>query len=91
MKLDNDYRIARDAHSWNLVYLRNRNKTQYHPNLKQALLAYLHVCLKPPVTAQHILKAISEAEQRIAEMIARSGLEGAETSKGKGGQGNVHK
>jgi hypothetical protein len=64
MKLDDNYRIVRDAHSWNLVSLKNRNKTQYHANLKQALIAYLHLCLKPPVTVQHIIKAISEAEER---------------------------
>jgi hypothetical protein len=88
MNLDDNYRIVRDAHSWNLVSLKNRNKTQYHPNLKQALLAYLHMCLKPPVTVQHILKAISEAEQRIADMVAGSNLDGAPTPKGKEGGRN---
>lgn len=88
MRLDNDYRIVRDAHSWNLVSLKNRNKVQYHPNLKQALFAYLNICIKPPVTVQHILKAISEAEQRIAEMVAGSNLEVKATPDEKGGNKN---
>lgn len=88
MRLDDDYRIARDAHSWNLVSLKNRNKTQYHPDLKHALLAYLDICIKPPVTVQHILTAISEAEQRIAKMVEGSSLKRAATPKGKGDGNN---
>lgn len=91
MKLDDDYRIVKDAHSWNLVTLKNRNKVQYHPNLKQALLAYLHICVRPPVTALHILKAISEAEQRIADMVAGLRVDGTATPKGKGGDKNGQK
>ncbi|MBX3265478.1 MAG: hypothetical protein KF831_02110 [Acidobacteria bacterium] len=86
MQLDANYRIVRDAHSWNLVYLKNPNKTQYHPNLKQALLAYLHLSLTPPITVQHLLKAISETEQRIEDMLAESCFEGAAKPKGKGGE-----
>ncbi len=84
MQLDDNYRIVRDAHSWNLVSLKNRNNTKYYANLKQALLAYLHLCVEPPITVQHVLKAISEAEQRIAQLVAGSSLDGAARPKGKG-------
>ncbi len=91
MQLDQNFRIVRDAHSWNLVSVKNRNHTQYHPNLKQALLAYLHLCIEPPVTVEHIIKAISETEQRIAEMVAGSNLERADKRFRKGAQKDASK
>ena len=82
MQLDDNYRIVRDARSWNLVSSRNRNDTPYHPNLKQALLAYLHICVTPPITVLHVLKAISDAERNIENMVSRLRLESSATPDG---------
>lgn len=78
IQLDENYRVEKDAASWNLIYEKqgdinpntgrpsmSRDVT-YHANLKQALVTYLDLSLEGSTDVQGVVAAISEAERRIA-------------------------
>lgn len=80
IKLDKNYRIEEDAHSWNLVYEgkgpvnpktgkpKKLYDISYHANLKQALSTYLDKSLKGSTELQGVLARLSEVEQRIQSL-----------------------
>lgn len=83
IKLDSDFRLEPDQHSWTLVYEKLTGKNEetgkdivsswqtWHSNLTMALNAYIDACLKPANGVVELLGLLQKAMAVKARIIGK--------------------